>query len=167
MSFILSDGQEVEDFDGHRRGGCYTQGQWHLANTITGNSGANKLWGGLGTDQLTGGLGKDIFAFDTKAHKSTNKDRIADFYVKDDTIWLDNKVFTKLGKAGSETKPGKLDKGFFVVGPKAKDKNDYVIYDKKKGVLLYDADGSGKGKAVEIATLSKNLKMTEKDFFVI
>ena len=60
-----------------------------------------------------------------------------------------------------------MKKNFFAVGPKAKDKNDYVIYDSKKGVLLYDADGSGKGKAVEFASLSKKLAMTYKDFFVI
>jgi hypothetical protein len=42
-----------------------------------------------------------------------------------------------------------------------------VIYDKAKGVLLYDADGSGEGKAVEFAAITKNLTMTYKDFFVI
>ena len=60
-----------------------------------------------------------------------------------------------------------MKKNFFAVGPKAKDKNDYVIYDIKKGVLIYDSDGSGRGEAVEIATLSKSLKMTAADFFVI
>jgi hypothetical protein len=34
-------------------------------------------------------------------------------------------------------------------------------------VLYYDADGSGAGKALEIATLTKKLPMTYKDFFVI
>ncbi|WP_230532607.1 hypothetical protein [Microvirga roseola] len=104
--------------------------------------------------------------FDTKASRS-NKDKILDFKVKDDSIWLDNKYFKKLGKKGSEAKPAKLNKKFFTVGDKAKDKNDYLIYDKKKGVLYYDADGSGKDKAVEIATLRKKLRMTSKDFFVI
>ena len=42
-----------------------------------------------------------------------------------------------------------------------------MLYDKKTGILSYDADGSGRGKAVEFAKLAKNLKMTEKDFFVI
>lgn len=76
-------------------------------------------------------------------------------------------MFTKLGKKGTEANPAKLKKAFFTIGDKAKDKNDYVIYDNKKGKLFYDADGSGKAKQVEIATLSKKLKMTEKDFFVI
>jgi Ca2+-binding RTX toxin-like protein len=166
VNFTLSASQEIEILTAVGGAGITLKGNY-LANAVIGSSGANKLWGGLGNDQLTGGSGKDIFVFDTKAHKSKNKDSVADFKVADDTIWLDNKVFTKLGKKGTEKKPAKLDKGFLVVGSKAKDKNDYVVYDKKKGVLLYDADGSGKGKAVEVATLSKNLKMTEKDFFVI
>ena len=82
--------------------------------------------------------------------------------MKDDTFHLENAIFKKVG-----SKTGTLKKDFFTIGSKAKDKNDYIVYDNKKGVLYYDADGSGKGKAVEIATLSKNLKMTYKDFFVI
>ncbi|MEE1658135.1 Ig-like domain-containing protein [Microvirga sp. CF3062] len=137
------------------------------ADILRGGSGRDALWGGLGNDQLTGGSGKDIFVFDSKANKSTNKDKIVDFNVKDDSLWLDNMVFTKIGKFGSKMKPVQLKKDFFVAGSAAKDKNDYLIYDSKKGMLSYDADGSGKGKAVEIATLSKKLAMTYKDFFVI
>ena len=146
-----------------------------LGNTIKANAGKNvlkglagndKLWGGLGNDTLYGGTGKDVFVFSTKPNKKTNLDKIADFNVKDDTIWLDNKVFSKLGK-GTELKPGKLNKAFFTIGDKAKDKNDYLIYDNKKGVLYYDVDGSGAKAMVEIATLKKGLKMTAADFMVI
>jgi Ca2+-binding RTX toxin-like protein len=137
------------------------------ADRLTGGTGQDVLFGGLGKDTLTGDAGSDIFVFDTKPNKKTNLDKITDFNVKDDTIWLDNKAFAKLGKKGTEAAPAQLKKDFFVKGSKAKDKNDYVIYDSKKGVLFYDADGSGKGKQVEIATLSKKLAMTYKDFFVI
>ena len=105
--------------------------------------------------------------FDTKPNAKTNKDNIIDFKVKDDSFWLDNAVFTKLGKKGTEAKPAQLSKSFFTVGDKAKDKNDYVIYDKAMGVLLYDADGSGRGKAVEFASVSKKLAISYKDFFVM
>ncbi|QRM28568.1 calcium-binding protein [Microvirga sp. VF16] len=134
---------------------------------LSGDSGNDRIRGELGKDVLKGGAGRDAFIFDTKPNKKSNLDKILDFKVKDDSIWLDNAVFTKLGTKGIEVKPVQLLKDVFVVGSKAKDKNDYIIYDKRKGVLYYDADGSGKGKAAEIATLSKNLKMTEKDFFVI
>lgn len=133
---------------------------------LKGGSGSDKIAGGLGKDVLTGGKGKDAFIFNTKASKS-NIDKITDFNVNDDSIYLENSTFTKLGRKGTEKSPAKLNKDFFTVGSKAKDKSDYLIYDSKKGVLYYDADGSNKGKATEIATLSKNLKMTADDFFVI
>jgi Ca2+-binding RTX toxin-like protein len=136
------------------------------ANRLTGGGGDDRIYGKAGNDVLTGGAGKDVFVFDTKPNKKTNMDKIVDFNVKDDTIWLDNAIFKKLGK-GSEAKPGKLNKAFFTIGDHAKDKNDYLVYDTRKGVLSYDADGSGKGKAVEITTLKKGLKMTYLDFMVI
>ena len=155
-----------------------------IGNAITGNSGANRLnggygddrlyggagndrlWGSYGKDILTGGSGKDVFVFDTQPNRKTNLDRIVDFNVKDDTIWLDNKVFTKLGK-GTEAKPLVLNKAFFGL-EKAKDKNDYLTYSKKTGYLSYDADGSGsKYKPVEVALLKKGLALTYDDIFII
>jgi Ca2+-binding RTX toxin-like protein len=105
-----------------------------------------------------------VYVFDSKPNK-TNLDKVADFSVADDSIWLENKIFTKLSKKGSETAPAQIKNAFFVVGDKAKD--DYLIYNKKAGKLYYDADGSGSKAAIEIATLSKKLSLTYKDFFVI
>ncbi|MBB4038779.1 Ca2+-binding RTX toxin-like protein [Microvirga flocculans] len=135
---------------------------------LTGDAGREILYGGLGNDTLMGGKGQDVFVFDSKPNRSFNKDKIADFSVKDDAIWLDNAVFTKLGKSGSEKKPAQLKKDFFTIGSKAKDKNDYLVYDDKKGKLYYDADGSGsKYKQVEIAVLKTGLKISVADFFII
>jgi Ca2+-binding RTX toxin-like protein len=137
-----------------------------LANTIYGNGGANRINGDLGKDVLKGGAGKDTFIFSTKL-SSSNVDKISDYNVTSDTVWLDNAIFTKLGSTGSEASPKLLSSSNFTIGPKAKDKTDYVVYDNANGYLYYDADGSGSGKAVLIATLSKNLKMTSGDFYVI
>ncbi|WP_114185221.1 calcium-binding protein [Microvirga aerophila] len=147
-----------------------------LAHTLKGGAGndrlfgstaADKLYGGTGKDTMTGGKGKDAFVFDTKPNKKTNLDKIVDYNVKDDSVYLDNAIFKKLGGKGSEFAPAKINKAFFKIADSAKDRNDYVVYDNKKGVLYYDADGSGGGKAVEIATLKKNLKMSASDLFVI
>ena len=134
---------------------------------LSGGLGDDRLYGGAGKDTLTGFTGKDIFVFNTKLNKTTNLDKIADFNVKDDSIWLDNAIFTKLGKKGSEAKPVKLSSKFFTVGEAAKDGNDLIIYNKKKGVILYDADGNGAHKAVEVATTTKNLKINYNDFFIV
>jgi Ca2+-binding RTX toxin-like protein len=137
-------------------------------DVLNGDLGDDKLWGGLGKDTLTGGKGKDIFVFDTfnaRTNVRQNLDKVTDFNVRDDSFWLDNKVFKKLGK-GTELKPGKLKKDFFALDAAA-DGNDYVIYQKSTGKLYYDADGSGAAAAVQIASLKKGLRMTEKDFFII
>ncbi|UVF22856.1 hypothetical protein HPT29_028565 (plasmid) [Microvirga terrae] len=132
-------------------------------DTLKGQGGNDFLYGGAGNDTLYGGKGKDSFVFDTKANSRTNKDAIKDFKVVDDTVRLDNAVFTKVGANGT------LKSGAFWTNNtgKAHDKDDRVIYDKDSGVLYYDADGSGKGAAVAFATISKNLGMTNKDFYVI
>lgn len=142
-----------------------------LANVITGNSGANTLLGGagddtlnggLGKDTLTGGSGKDLFIFNTKL-SSANIDLITDFSVRDDTIRLENAVFTAL------TKTGALASSAFAANKTglATDKYDRIIYETDTGKLFYDADGNGKGAAVQFATLTKGLGLTSADFFII
>ncbi len=152
-----------------------------LDNTIMGNKGKNaingghgddKVNGGLGNDNLTGSQGKDAFLFTTKlgtpkTDRMVNFDTISDFKPKQDKLWLDNAVFKKLGRTGSEHKPVKLDKKFFTVGDKAKDKDDYIIYNRKTGGLSYDPDGSGEGRAVEFAWLKNKPTLKSDDIFVI
>ncbi|MEE1610426.1 cadherin domain-containing protein [Microvirga sp. CF3016] len=140
-----------------------------LANkdTLHGNGGNDMLYGGLGNDVLTGGAGQDVFVFDKKLSKTNalnkkqNSDKITDFSVIDDTIWLSKGAFKGL------TKKGVLAKKEFHIGAKAHDGNDHVIYNKKTGALSYDADGKGGKEAIQIATLSRDLKLTETDFFVL
>ncbi|KAB0266055.1 hypothetical protein [Microvirga brassicacearum] len=134
-------------------------------DALLGDFGNDRLYGSSGKDILTGGNGRDIFVFDTRANKTSNLDKITDFSVRDDTIWLENTYF-KVGK-GSASKPTKMSKKMFWSGTSAHDADDRIIYNKKNGVLSYDGDGTGGRKAVEIAVLKKNLKMTDADFYVI
>ena len=136
------------------------------ADILKGDAGNDILFGGLGKDTLTGGKGRDAFAFDTAPAKA-NVDRVTDFSVKDDSLYLDNAVFKALGKAGSPAKPAKLKKDFFHVGKAAADKGDHVIYDKATGALYYDADGLGGKAQIQIAALKKGLALTAADVFVI
>jgi Ca2+-binding RTX toxin-like protein len=133
---------------------------------LRGGAGNDHLNGGAGKDALRGDGGKDYFVFDTKLNAKTNVDKIVDFIVKDDTFLIDNLFFKAIGK-GTASKPGKLNSDMFVIGTKAKDAEDRIIYDNKKGYLYYDADGTGSTKAILFATLSKKLKMAASDFLVI
>jgi hypothetical protein len=121
--------------------------------------GNDTLWGKSGNDVLVGGAGRDSFTFDTKLGAS-NIDVILDFNVKDDTIRLNDTVFTKL-------KSGKLSPESFVVGQKPLDAQDRIIYNKKTGSLSYDPDGSGSSRAIQFAKIDAGLKLKAADFLVI
>jgi serralysin len=131
-------------------------------DTLKGLGGNDYLYGGLGNDRLYGSTGRDWFVFDTRP-SSTNKDTIYDFNVKDDTVRLENSIFTKVGVNGY------LKAGAFWTNNtgKAHDRDDRVIYDKDSGVLYYDSDGTGSDKAVAFTTISKHLSMTSKDIYIV
>jgi serralysin len=104
--------------------------------------------------------------FDTRLNKRTNVDKISDFRYQDDSIYLDNKYFTKLG-SGTFSKPKKFKSDMFVQNSKARDAEDRIVYDKKTGKLYYDEDGTGSKAQVQIATITNKVKLTYQDFFVI
>jgi len=149
-----------------------------LKNTLTGNAGANSLSGlagndilkgmngrdvlngGLGADKLYGGAQADSFVFDARL-SAANRDMIMDFSVRDDTILLENGIFRKLVKAG------KLSKDSFKLSTETRDGDDYIIYNQAKGALYYDADGSGRGAAIQFATIANHAKLTAADFVVV
>lgn len=131
------------------------------ADTLLGGAGNDLLAGGSGKDSLTGGTGLDVFRFDTALSATTNVDRVADFVVADDTIQLENAVFTSL------TATGTLAAGRLRIGASAADSNDFLVYNPTTGSLSYDADGSGAAvAAVQFATLGTGLALTAADFFV-
>jgi Ca2+-binding RTX toxin-like protein len=106
-------------------------------DTLSAGNGDDRLTGGAGKDSLTGGDGADTFVFN--ALKSGEYGSITDFG-DDDVLEFDTTVFDKLVGATSDN---------FVTGAKAKGADDYLIYN--KGKLYYDADGWGKGIAIQIA----------------
>jgi len=54
-----------------------------------------------------------------------------------------------------------------VIGAAAQDANDRIIYNNATGALLYDSDGVGGIAAIQFATLSTGLALTNLDFFVV
>src|SRR5215217_5606572 len=129
-------------------------------DALTGGAGSDYLSGGADSDRLTGNSGKDYFVFDTRP-SSKNVDRIVDFRPADDTIMLDNQVFTRVGRDGW------LSSGAFATGSGARDSSDRIIYHKQSGALLYDADGVGGVAAVKFAQLNSGLTLSKADFFVL
>jgi Ca2+-binding RTX toxin-like protein len=132
------------------------------ANTIIGGAGNDVINGGAGNDVLTGGIGADAFVFNFAPNATTNLDTITDFNVVDDTIQLENSIFTALGLT-----TGTLSAANFVIGTAAADATDRIIYNSTTGALLYDSNGNVAGGSVQIATLATGLAMTNNDFLII
>ncbi|MFN0194483.1 MAG: calcium-binding protein [Aestuariivirga sp.] len=130
-----------------------------LANAIVGSSGNNFIDGKLGNDTLTGGLGNDQFLFSTTLGAS-NIDTITDFSVPNDTIRLDDAIFTGLAPLAY------LLASQFVIGAAATDANHRIVYDGATGALLFDADGNGAGAAKQFATIGAGLALTTLDFYI-
>jgi Ca2+-binding RTX toxin-like protein len=130
-------------------------------NVVIGSNASNILNGGDGRDELTGLGGQDRYLFNTPLNAPTNVDVITDFVVADDTILLDNAVFS------SSLGLGNISAGEFVIGTAAQDANDRIIYDSSTGALFYDNDGVGGNAQVQFAELSRGLALTNLDFLVV
>ncbi len=89
-----------------------------------------------------------------------NVDRITDFDVADDTIWLDSRVFAALAPGGP------LSADAFHAGRTSADASDRIMYDSSTGALFYDRDGAGGYAAVHFADVSRGLSLTSADFVV-
>ncbi|WP_394887518.1 hypothetical protein ACG873_21745 [Mesorhizobium sp. AaZ16] len=133
----------------------------NLDNTIIGNGANNAMNGRGGADTLTGGFGNDTFVFNT-ALGSGNIDTITDFNVANDTIQIDNAIFTTLGL-------GVLAAGAFrtnVTGA-AQDADDRVIYESDSGRVWYDSNGNAAGGNFLFADLASGLALTNSDIVIV
>jgi endoglucanase len=131
-------------------------------NFLFGSGGADYMDGRAGNDYLNGGAGADRFRFANALNATTNVDTIADFNIADDTILLENAIFTQLATTGvlSAALFKNLNLG-------ALDANDRILYNDTTGALLYDADGSGAGAAIQFALLTGSPSVTAADFLVV
>ncbi len=131
-------------------------------NTLRGGGGNDTLKGGTGNDFLEGGTGEDVFVFNTALNAATNVDTIQDFLRIDDTINIDDAIFSAI------TVTGTLLSGFFKnLDTGIIDANDRILYDQSAGDLFYDADGSGAGAAIKFAQVADNTALNNLDFFVV
>lgn len=146
-----------------------------LANVIKGNSGANVLSGGAGNDDLRGGGGDDTLIggsgkdtllggigadqFVVGQPDAVNPDRVSDFSAAEgDRIVL---FAAEYGlTAGNGLTGGQLDPTYFAVIAGSSNKQGTVaghgqfLYNTTTSTLMWDADGSGAGQGVAVATFA-------------
>jgi Ca2+-binding RTX toxin-like protein len=162
-SYVLTAGADVERLAAANANGTAALDLIGNAagNVVRGNAGNNVIGGGGGNDELTGFGGQDSFLFDSALDAAFNVDIITDFNVANDTILLDQTIFS------SSLGLGNISGGELVIGAAALDANDRIIYDNTNGALYYDNDGAGGNAATQFAVLSPGLALTNLDFIVV
>jgi Ca2+-binding RTX toxin-like protein len=123
-----------------------------LDNVLVGNTGNNTLNGGFGLDVLTGGVGVDCFVL----HKAQGIDTVTTFEAGE-------KILVSAAEFGGGLVAGALASTAFVSGAgvtTAANINQRFIFNTTTGSLVFDADGSGVGAAVQIATLPVSTAFT-------
>ena len=129
-------------------------------DVLNGNEGDDILGGGLGQDILFGAAGRDKYLFDTTPFGTV--DRINGFIAVDDTIWVENTIF-------SSFEPGSIESGNLARGPGvvASDADDFLLYNTTTGALSYDADADGAGAAIQFASLGGIPSLSAFDFLIV
>ncbi|HYI48408.1 MAG TPA: calcium-binding protein, partial [Allosphingosinicella sp.] len=127
-------------------------------DSLDGGDGDDTLEGGDGDDYLMGGAGADAFVFQSVLD---GPDGIGDFTSGTDKIQV-----SASGFGGGLTAGGTVS---LVSGadPTASGATGQFLFDTDDGRLLWDADGTGGGEAVLVATLYNIPSLTTSDFAVI
>ncbi|MFZ2872217.1 calcium-binding protein [Zavarzinia sp.] len=122
-------------------------------DTLVGRGGDDILIGGVGADLSRGGAGADQFRFTTL---SDGRDTIADFVSGEDKI--------AISKAGFDIGAINLVTN---IQPSPSDAAPVFLFERDTGLLSFDADGNGVGKAVDIAFLVGVTQLHIEDFLLI
>ena len=97
-------------------------------------------------------------------------DTIEGFESKDDTLQFSLKdVNDAIMGSPERFDAGKLDDDNFASNRwgRAEEQDDYFVYNEKTGVLSFDADGSGRGHAVELATIVGHPDVNAHDIVLV
>lgn len=123
---------------------------------LSGGEDDDTLVGGAGADTLTGGSGIDVFRYD---NTSEGGDRITDFECGRDKIVVYSPNFGALAE-------GALSGSAFVVNGPATDAIATFLYNTATQALSFDADGTGAGAAITIATFDGRTPLSASDILV-
>lgn len=131
-------------------------------NVLDGLAGDDVLDGLAGNDTYTGGNGEDSFRFSAAPNAKSNVKTITDFESNMDKIEISSTAFKWKGDLGAllEDNFGSNTTGI------AETADQRFVYNNTTGELFYDADGSGKGKAVLIALLTDAPDLAYTDIYL-
>lgn len=124
-----------------------------LANKLSGGAGDDTLDGAGGLDSLNGGAGNDRFVLHRSADSFAT---VQDFAKGKDTLGI------SLGEFGLTAND--FNASAFYAGKFASTANQHFIYEQAKGLLYFDADGSGTEAMIKIALIGNKPTLNFIDF---
>ncbi|MBD2168748.1 choice-of-anchor I family protein [Calothrix membranacea FACHB-236] len=133
---------------------------------LYGDVGNDVLFGGDGDDWLVGGEGRDFLTGGSNSDRfylsgTGEFDTIIDFNPSVDKIVISKSEFSLSQVLGT------LDAGLFRTGTRATTESDRFIYDRIRGNLFFDADGTGSTGQIQIGQLFNRAALTSNDITVI
>lgn len=166
VSYALSDyieelvlgGKAHIDGTGNGQGNMLTGNKGN--NTLSGLDGDDILDGLGGNDRYIGGDGNDTFHLSTAPNAKSNVKTIEDFTSGEDTLDINTAAFKWKGAP-----LGALLAENFVSNDSglAETATQRFVYNNTSGELFYDADGSGRGKAVLVAVFENTPDLLHTD----
>lgn len=132
-------------------------------DALYGREGDDTLVGGAGTDILSGGAGSDRFLFNA----GDGNDFITDFVQGVDRITLSRSAFGLNAITGGEAALTSANADFITSGTVATSSKATFFWNAGTGVLSYDADGSGAGAAVHLATLTNGSSLSLSNIYTV
>jgi Ca2+-binding RTX toxin-like protein len=130
------------------------------ADTILGEAGADTLDGGAAADRLSGGAGADCFLFSALPDRP---DTITDFVAVDDSILVSAAAFGG-GLLAGEDVAAEHD---FVGSLRVNAAHGQFLWDGTNARLFWDADGTGAGARLLVASFTAGTVLTAADIQVI
>jgi Ca2+-binding RTX toxin-like protein len=131
-----------------------------LADKLVGGAGADTFEGGAGSDEITLGGGSDTLIFSSLS----GIDTVKDFNPAQDVIQLAKAAMAALGAVGGLT-DAEFEAGAGLAA--ATEATTRIFYNETSGALYYDADGSGGGAAVQLATFTTAPQLTHTQLFIV
>jgi Ca2+-binding RTX toxin-like protein len=136
------------------------------ANSIHGGAGNDFIFGQGGGDTMTGGDGADTFFFSVAGDCGTTN-IIMDFTSGTDKIGVDTSDTGLFHGIAVDGNSYSVETTTSFAGYTATTTGATFIFDSTSHILYYDADGSGGGSAVEIATLTGVSSLASADISLV
>jgi predicted outer membrane repeat protein len=144
-----------------------------IAASVAGTAETKAAIAPTSRDRMTGNTDKALVGKNTSDALTGDGDRFVFKTLKDSPLSINNFdpaedsfSISAAGFDGGLKANTVLAPSQFVYGPEARDASDRIIYQKSKGIVFFDSDGTGADLKIQIATLNNLPTLTNADISI-